>query len=470
MSAGRQPWIDELERALVPGAVRTDAAALRVVSRDASHVRGAPVALAYPRTSAEVATCLRIAGGAGVPVVARGAGTSLAGGALPVHGGLVLAFNRMARLVEIDALERTALVEAGLVNGELDRAARAHGLRYAPDPSSRNVSTIGGNVGTNAGGLHCLGHGVTHDHVIGLEVALADGSIAWLDADDEGPDLRALVVGGEGTLAVVTRALVRLLPLPEAVGTIVCGFDRLEDAGRAGERMIEAGTPAAALEYMDEAMIEAVRVTAPGSFPDAVDAVLIVEVETLHEALAGAIREVCTIVEECGGSARDASAPAERAAVWRARTSGFGAIGALHPDHYLHDLAVPRDRLCEALQVAAASARSRGLILCSTAHLGDGNLHPKLLFDGRVPGAWERVLAASDEIVTAVLAFGGTLTGEHGIGLEKLALMQRQFGEAELDAMRAIRHAFDPAGTLNPGKAVPAAGAVQAEELFAGHL
>jgi glycolate oxidase subunit GlcD len=459
-------WIQELRAALGPERVRTGAGDLRAVSRDGSPLHGAPACLAYPEQREHVELALQIASEAGVPVVARGGGTSLAAGAIPPAGALVLAFNRMARLLELEVEERTALVEPGLTNFALDTAARAHGLRYAPDPSSRRVSMIGGNVATNAGGLHCLAHGVTTDHVLGVEVVLIDGSVAWLDALDA-PDLRALVVGSEGTLAVVTAALVSLLPVAEATGMVVCGFPQLERAGAAAEAIIRAGLPASALEYIDETMLEIISKMSPGVLPSGVEAALVVEVETLAESLEDSLATVETLVHDAGGVFRRAVGADEQTRIWEARRTSGGAFGLRFPDSYTHDFAVPRDRIVEALRGVSAITREHGVEVVTVAHLGDGNIHPKLVFDGREPGAYGRVIAASNAILELVLACGGTLSGEHGIGLEKLGAMGQQFSPGELDLLRAVRAAFDPQGILNPDKAVPLAGDAARRGVFA---
>ena len=450
-------WIAELRAALGPERVRTQAGDLRAVARDGSPLVGAPACLAYPEERGHVEAAIRIASQHGVPVVARGGGTSLAAGAIPPSGALVLAFNRMARLRSLDVEERTALVEAGCTNMDLDREARRHGLRYAPDPSSRRVSMVGGNVATNAGGLHCLGHGVTSDHVLGLEVVLADGTPAWLDALD-GPDLRALAVGSEGTLAIVTAALVSLLPAPERTGMVVCGFAELDQAGAAAEAIVRAGLPAAALEYVERSMLDVIEHLEPGLFPRAGEAALVVEVETLAESLDDALSQVEEAVRAAGGDARRIAEPSEQTRVWEARRRSGGAVGRVHPDSYTHDFAVPRDRIVEVLRGTARITEEYGVERVTVAHLGDGNIHPKLLYDERVPGAYARVIEASNAILELVLACGGTLSGEHGIGLEKLGAMGQQFTPVELDLLRAVRTAFDPRGILNPGKAIPAAG------------
>jgi glycolate oxidase len=452
-----EPWVAAL-RAVLGERVHTQPAELAAVARDASHVLGRPEALIYPETTEHVAAAVRIAREHGVPIVARGGGTSLTGATVPTRGGLVMAFNRMQSILQLDVEERTALVQPGHTNAALDQEARRHGLRYTPDPSSRAASVIGGNIGTNAGGLHCLGHGVTGDHVLGLEVVFGDGTVAWLE-DTDAADLRALVTGSEGTLAIVTCALVRLLPLPERLAVVVSGFELLEQAGACAERMVLEVPGLVACEFIDDAMLRALDHMAPGVLPVNVEAALLIEVEALEEGIDRAIAAVVQCVEESGGSAREARSDEEIEIAWHARRSAFGALGRMHSDSYTHDFATPRDRLVVSLRAAADIAKRHDLVLSSVAHLGDGNLHPRLHYDARVPGSFERALVASEELLVMVLANGGTLTGEHGIGLEKLHALGRQYGDRELDAMRRVKAVLDPAGILNPGKALPEAGA-----------
>lgn len=460
-----ESWVAEL-RATLGERVHTQAAELAAVARDASHVIGRPQALVYPDTSEHVATAVRIAARHGVPIVARGGGTSLTGATVPTRGGLVIASNHMKAILDLDIAERTALVQPGLPNAALDREARLHGLRFTPDPSSRAASVIGGNIGTNAGGLHCLGHGVTADHVLGIEVVTGDGTIAWLEDTDD-VDLRALVTGSEGTLAIVTCALVRLLPVPERLAVVVAGFPRLEQCGACAERMVLEVPGLVACEFIDEGMLRALDRMAPGVLPMDVEAALLIEVEALDEGIDRALGVVVQCVEETGGNAREARSAAEIEIAWNARRSAYGALGRMFADSYTHDFATPRDRLVSSLRAAAEIATRHGLVLSSVAHLGDGNLHPRLHYDAREEGAFERALAASDELLAMVLENGGTLTGEHGIGLEKLHALGRQYGERELDAMRAVKAVLDPAGVLNPGKRLPEAGSDARRGMYA---
>jgi glycolate oxidase len=325
---------------------------------------------------------------------------------------------------------------------------------------------IGGNIGTNAGGLHCLGHGVTADHVLGLEVVFGDGSIAWLE-DTDASDLRALVIGSEGTLAIITCALLSLLPQPERLAVVVAGFPQLEQAGACAERLVLEAPGLVACEFIDEKMLRALDHLAPGVLPMNVEAALLIEVEALAEGIDRAIAVTVRCVEEAGGRAREARSDEEIEIAWNARRAAFAALGRMHSDTYTHDFATPRDRLVSSLRAAAEIASRHGLALSSVAHLGDGNLHPRLHYDAREPGSFERALAAGDELLVMVLANGGTLTGEHGIGLEKLHAVGRQYGEAELDAMRRVKAVLDPDGVLNPGKRLPEAGADARRGMFA---
>jgi glycolate oxidase len=458
-------WVAALEEAL-GDRVHTKPAELAAVARDASHVIGHPEALVYPETSEHVAIAVRIAREHGVPIIARGGGTSLTGATVPTRGGLVIAFNRMKSLLKLDIEERTALVQPGLPNAQLDREARLHGLRYAPDPSSRAASVIGGNIATNAGGLHCLGHGVTAEAVLGIEVVFGNGTIAWLE-DTDASDLRAIVTGSEGTLAIVTSALVRLLPVAERLAVVVAGFPLLEQCGACAERMVLEVPGLVACEFIDAGMLRALDHMAPGVLPVDVEAALLIEVEALEEGIDRAIAVVVQCVEESGGSAREARSAAEIEIAWNARRSAYGALGRMHADSYTHDFATPRDRLVSSLRAATEIATRHGLTLSSVAHLGDGNLHPRLHYDAREPGAFQRALDASEELLVMVLENGGTLTGEHGIGLEKLHALGRQYGEPELDAMRRVKAVFDPAGVMNPGKRLPEAGTDSRRGMYA---
>jgi glycolate oxidase subunit GlcD len=419
-----------------------------------------PAAVVMPRSRDEVVRVVRACREAGVPFVPRGAGTGLSGGAIAEGGGVVIECSRMDRIVEICAEDRLAVVEPGVVNVELSKAAEPFGLFYAPDPSSQLVCTVGGNIAENSGGPHTLKYGATTNHVLGLELVLPDGRVVELGSKAgaaPGYDLVGAVVGSEGTLGVVTRATLRLTPLPERVETLLAIFPDLVSACRAVGGIIESGLVPAALEIVDRRTIAAVEASVyAAGLPTDAGAVLIVELDGPGVALPAQIERVRAIAHGAGVDrielARDA---AERERFWKARKGAFGAMGRLAPDLYVHDAVVPRARLPEVLEKVCAIGDRFGLKLSNVFHAGDGNLHPNISFDRRDPGELERVLAAGAEILETCVAAGGVITGEHGIGSEKRDFMGLLFGEADLDAMRRLRAAFDPDGVCNPGKIFP---------------
>jgi glycolate oxidase subunit GlcD len=413
-----------------------------------------------PRSRGEVQRIVRACRAAGVPFVPRGAGTGLSGGATADCGAVVIECSRMNRILELDAESRIALVEPGVVNLDLSRAAAPFGLFYAPDPSSQLVCTIGGNIAENSGGPHTLKYGTTTNHVLALEVVLPDGEALVLGSPAgfaPGYDLVGAVVGSEGTLGIVTRAWVRLSPLPERVETLLAIFPDVVSACRSVGAIIESGLVPAALEIVDQRTIAAVEASVyAAGLPTDAGAVLIVELDGPACALP---REVARVRELTAGAgalrvevARD---DAERQRFWRARKGAFGAMGRLAPDLYVHDAVVPRARLPEVLEKICAIGDRFGLQLANVFHAGDGNLHPNICFDRRNRDELERVLAAGQEILRCCVDAGGVITGEHGIGSEKKEFMPLLFGEADLDAMRRLRAAFDPDGVCNPGKIFP---------------
>ncbi len=419
-----------------------------------------PEVVLFPSNAGEVAAVLRVARREGMPVVARGAGTNLSGGTVPLKGGVVLVCTRMNRIQEIDVENERAVVEPGVVNLELQKALEGYGYLYAPDPSSQKVSTLGGNVGENAGGPHCLKYGITTDHVLGLEAVLPDGEVVntgGLVEDTPGYDLTGLLVGSEGTLGVVTSAIVRLMRSPEAVKTMLAVFDRLEDSGNAVSDMIAEGIIPATLEIMDRAIVEAVEASVNrAGYPVEAEAVLLIELDGLKE---GQDRQAERIAELCRKNrARDlqvARTEAERDRLWTGRRAAYSAMVSMATGASIHDTTVPRTRLAETLHQVMEIAHRHRVTVGTAAHAGDGNLHPLIVFDPADPDEVERVHRADREIVELCVAMGGTLTGEHGIGLEKRDYMPLLFGELELDLMRQIKRAFDPEGLLNPGKLLP---------------
>jgi glycolate oxidase len=450
----------ELRAALAPDRVRTEGVELGLYGRDASVMTGAAAVVCFPLTTDEVARAVRVARRHGRPFVARGSGTGLAGGAVPVGDPVVIVTTKMDRVLEVDPVDRVAWVEPGVINLDLTRALARHGLHFAPDPSSQQACTIGGNVANNSGGPHCLAYGVTSAHVLALEVVLPDGSVTLLgglDPEPAGLDLRGVFVGSEGTLGIATRIAVRLTPDPPAVATLLLDFDSVDDAAETVSGIIAGGLLPAALEMMDRRITQAAEEFVHAGYPTDAAAVLLVELDGLPAGVEAGVEQVRAVGQAHGArSVRVAADDAERALLWKGRKSAFGAVARLAPNYYLHDTVVPRTRLCEVLTQVYAIAERHDLVVMNVFHAGDGNLHPLLLFDAREPGVMGRVHAAGEEIVQVSLDAGGVLSGEHGIGLEKRDLMPLLFGPDDLDAQARLREAFDPDGVANPTKILPA--------------
>lgn len=429
-------------------------------AKDASAIEPSePGIVVLPLNADEVQRCVGIANEHGLAITPRGSGTGLAGGAVPIGRPLVIVTSKMNAVIDVDLDERIAWVEPGLLNLDLSKVMAQHGLHYAPDPSSQQVCSIGGNVGTNAGGPHCLVHGVTSAHVLAVEVVLPDGSLCVLggvEGDTPGYDLRGLFVGSEGTMGIVTKVAVRLLPNSPAIRTLLADFATIAAASAAVSAVIGSGTLPAALEMMDANCIKAVEPWAKAGLPLDAGAVLLIELEGLPAAIDVA---VAAVVEQCrqhgAGSVRVASSPEERALLWKARKSAFGAVANLTPDYYLHDAVVPRTKLVEIMEQVVAIAGRHQITVLNVFHAGDGNLHPLLVFDGRIPGVLDRVHAAGDEIVMACIAVGGMLTGEHGIGLEKRDLLPLVMTATEMEHQALVRTVVDPLGRWNPTKVLP---------------
>lgn len=421
-----------------------------------------PLAVVLPDSAEQVAGAVRVCRELGHPFIPRGAGTGLSGGAHPVRGAVVIGCARMRRILEVDEVNRIAVVQPGVVNADLSAAVAHLGLFYAPDPSSQQACTIGGNVAENSGGPHTLAHGTTTNHVLGLELVLPDGERMRLGSKSgfaAGYDLVGAVVGSEGTLGVVTEVTVRLMPVPAAVETLLVVFSDVLSACRLVGRIIAAGMVPAALEIIDQRTIAAVEASVySAGLPLDAGAVLLVE---LDGAACGLPDQVTAIrgfaAQEGARELRVARDEEERALFWRARKGAFGAMGRLAPDIYVHDAVVPRSRLPDVLEGICAIGDRHRLQLSNVFHAGDGNLHPIISFDRRDPEELARVVAAGREILELCVAAGGVLTGEHGVGVEKRDSMGLLFDEADLDAMRRLRDVFDPAGVCNPGKLLPAA-------------
>ncbi len=439
--------------------VRTEPIDRMVYAKDSGVTAGEPAIVVLPETTAEVAAVVRIAAAFDMPIVARGAGTGLAGGAVACPGALLVVLTRMNQIVMVDEVGRTALVGPGLINLDLSHALVGRNLHFAPDPSSQQASTIGGNAATNAGGPHCLAEGSTVAHVLGVEVVSADGEILMLGGaapDPPGYDLRGLMVGSEGTLGIVTQLLVRLTENPPQTVTMLIAFDDINDAARTGSDIIGAGLVPAALEMMDHEMIVAIENFVSAGLPVEADAVLLAEVVGHADGVAeeaGVIRSIA--VRNRATDVRVASDEDERALLWKGRKSAFGAIAQAAPDYYLNDTVVPRTRFVDVLGEIYAIADRYGIRLMNVFHAGDGNLHPLVSYDASQPGMTDIVVEAAHEMVCVAVAAGGTLSGEHGIGLEKRDLMDQVFTDVDLDAQARISQAFDPARRMNPGKVLP---------------
>ena len=431
---------------------------LIVFEYDAGFDRQPPSAVVVPGSAEEVAGVVRAAKAAGVPVVPRGAGTGLSGGTVACDGALVVSTNRLDQIIRIDPLARAALVEPGVVNLELSRAARPHGLFFAPDPASQLASSIGGNIGTNAGGPHALRYGSVVNHVLGIEMVLPDGTVATFGGragELPGYDCVPFIVGSEGTLGIVTKAWLRLLPLPEDVRTFTALFPDIDTGARAATAIIATGIVPAAMEMLDRVTIEAVNAAFDvGLSPDA-GSLLLVEVEGLREECEDAADAIESLCREHGAfDVRMARTPAERDRLWKARKMGYPALARIKPNSYLHDAVVPRSKIPAVLREVNAIAARYGLITANMFHIGDGNLHPILLFDAREEQI-ERVMEASAEILKVAIEAGGALSGEHGIGLEKNHFMFWVYAPEDLEAMQRGRDAFDPDRVMNPGKIFP---------------
>ncbi|HSJ36186.1 MAG TPA: FAD-linked oxidase C-terminal domain-containing protein [Acidimicrobiia bacterium] len=450
----------ELQSLLGPERVTEDAFALRLYSEDAGGLRGSPTVVVFPRTTSEVRGIVGIAVQHGVPIVARGAGTGLAAGAVPNQGGIVVSTKLMDTIFEIDPVDRTAWVGPGVINLDLSVAAAPHGLHFAPDPSSQAVCTVGGNVANNSGGPHCLAEGSTVSHVLAVEVVLANGEVLVLGSaapDSIGLDLRGVVTGSEGTLGIVTRVLVGLLPDPPDVRTLLLAYDSVEAAAATVSGVIAAGVVPAALEMMDQRMAVAVENWLHAGLPVEAAALLLAEVVGEPAAVEAEAEVIRRVGAESGAtSIQTAADEEERALLWKGRKSAFGAVAQAAPDYYLHDTVVPRTRLVETMGRVYEIADRYGLIMMNVFHAGDGNLHPLIAYDASDPDETRRVHQAAEEMVVMCVEQGGVLSGEHGIGLEKRDLMPMMFTVADLDAQARLKECFDPHDVFNPTKVLPA--------------
>lgn len=440
--------------------IHTDPVALRTYDCDGLTIyKGAPSAVVLPGSAEEVRRIVDICREHQVPLIARGAGTGLSGGATPKPGGALIVFTRMSRILEIDYENRLARVQPGVVNLDLSRETLPRGFHYAPDPSSQAACTIGGNAAENSGGAHCLKYGMTTNHVMEMSVVLPTGEVARLGADGEetpGYDLRGFFIGSEGTLAVTTEITVRLTPNPESARTMLACFSKMGDACRTVSDVIAAGAVPAAMELMDRWTIEAIEAVVRAGYPRDAEAVLLIELDGLPSS----IRPLETLVREISerngcSSFRVAQTEEEREGLWMGRKKAFGAFGVIAPAYYCLDGTVPRSKLAQALEEFDEIASRYGLRITNVFHAGDGSLHPNVLFDDQVPGETERAIECGAEVLRACIRAGGVLSGEHGIGIEKIREMKDQFDEATLGIMERVRDAIDADGLMNPGKLIP---------------
>ncbi len=421
-----------------------------------------PTVVVLPRTTKQVVAIVKLCAERNIPIIPRGAGTGLSGAVLAVTGGVMITLSRMNKILSVDHRNRRALVEAGCVNAWITNAVKSRGLLYAPDPSSQPACTIGGNVATNSGGPHTLKYGVTTNHVLGVEMVLPDGEVVWLGTRPEGGeevdgyDLRGAVIGSEGMFGVVTRVLVRLVRAPQAYKTMLGVFESVEDASQTVSDIIAAGMVPGALEMMDQLITQAVEAAYHFGFPLDAGAVLIVELDGLA---AGLEPQAERVVEICrrnrAREVRRAKTEDERALLWKCRKRAFGAIGRLSPNYLTQDGVVPRSKLPEIMRFIRATSEKYRLRIPNVFHAGDGNIHPLALYDERDPDQVRRALAAGHDILEQCIALGGSVTGEHGIGVEKIDFMEKQFSKHDLDAMRALRRVFDPDNRCNPHKMFP---------------
>lgn len=452
--------VRDLARIVGADAVISDPTELATYDCDAYTIeKSLPTVVVLPQTTEQVSQVVRYANRAGLPIVPRGAGTGLSGGALAVDGGIVITTTRMTRILWVDERNRRLRAQAGAVNIQLTKAVQGAGLHFAPDPSSQGACTIGGNVAENSGGPHTLKYGVTVNHVTGLQVVLPDGEVLELGGVEDEPfgyDWVGLMVGSEGTLAIVTEVVARLTPLPQGVRTLLAVFETLEDATQTVSDIIAAGIIPAALELMDALTLQAVEAAFGYGFPLDAEAVLLIELDGLEAELDEERERVEAIcMHHRAREVRRAQTALERAKLWAARKKAIGALGRLAPSCVTQDGVIPRSKLPQVLREAFQIAARHQLQLANVFHAGDGNLHPVLLFDDADPVQVARVVEAGEEILALCLREGGSLTGEHGIGVEKCALMHQMFSQTDLDTMKRVKAIFNPRDQLNPEKMFP---------------
>ena len=429
---------------------------LALYEYDGSVDKSRPEVVVFPRTTAEVSKIVKIAAEHKLPLVGRGAGTGLSGGAIPRAGGIMIGFARMNRIVDIDIANERATVEPGVVNLDVTAAVAPLGYFYAPDPSSQRACTIGGNVAENAGGPHTLAYGVTTNHILGLEYVLPDGTVHTTSADAPGYDLIGLLTGSEGTMALTTKVTVRLMRQPERVKTILAICNAASDAADTVAEITARAITPVAVEMLDGEMLRMVEDATHAGYPKDAAAVLLIELEGLAESVDEQVEQIRQACEKCGvREVRVARTAEERDLLWKGRKNAFGAVGRVSPSYYVQDGVVPRTQIAPTLRFIGEVAKKYRLGISNIFHAGDGNMHPIILFNSHIPEELARARAAGEEILSYCISVGGSITGEHGVGMEKNELMDKLFSPDSLDYIGRFKTLFDPAGRLNPGKVLP---------------
>ena len=453
------PVLSAIESRLGKQAVLSQASDLKLYEYDGGVDKALPDVVVFPRTTEDVVAIVRLAREHNLAIVGRGAGTGLSGGSIARAGGIVIAFSRMNRILEIDIENERAVLQPGVVNLEVSLAVAPFGYFYAPDPSSQKACTIGGNVAENAGGPHTLAYGVTTNHVLGIEAVLPDGTVIEMggkELDACGYDVTGLLTGSEGTLVLVTKVTVRLMRQPEAVKTLLAVYNETDDAAGTVAALTARGITPVALEMLDGPMLRMVEAATHAGYPLDAAAVLLIELEGLTEAIeeqAVQIEEVCRSSK--AREVRTAKSAAERELLWKGRKNAFGAIGRVSPTYYVQDGVVPRTQIAPTLRAIYAIGRKYGIDISNVFHAGDGNMHPILPFDPRKPGDLERAQQAGEEILKFCMSVGGSISGEHGVGMEKMELMADLFPDDTLELVKKLKALFDPSCRLNPGKVLP---------------
>ncbi|HYP09173.1 MAG TPA: FAD-linked oxidase C-terminal domain-containing protein [Bryobacteraceae bacterium] len=449
----------KLKQLLGPNGVLDDPQDLSLYEYDGGVDKARPGIVVFPRSTADVAAIVRLAKEFDVPMVGRGAGTGLSGGAIPRNGGIMIAFARMKRIAELDLENERAVVEPGVVNLEVTMAVQSSKYFYAPDPSSQRACTIGGNVAENAGGPHTLAYGVTTNHVFGLQAVLPDGSIietGGKESDLPGYDLTGLLTGSEGTMALVTKVIVRVMRQPEAVKTVLAIYDSTDDCGNTVAEITRRAITPVAVEMLDGVMLRMVEEATHAGYPMNAAAVLLIELEGLTEAVEEQTEEIRDACLSCGATEfRVAKSAEERDLLWKGRKNAFGAIGRVSPHYYVQDGVVPRTKIAPTLRYIGEVGQKYGLTISNIFHAGDGNMHPIILFNARKPGDLEKAQKAGEDILEYCVSVGGSITGEHGVGMEKSELMAVQFPPDSLEMIGHLKALFDPDCRLNPGKVLP---------------